>query len=402
MSALILRLSFGGEILKRAFLPLLLLLSSAIGYSQMPSAKDVDITAPDGVRLRASFFAAAKPGPGVLLLHMCNTTRKSWAPVAKKLSEKGINALTIDNRGFGESGGPRFDLSSPDVIKQLNEKWPGDFDAAYEFLLAQPGVDKTRIAAGGGSCGVDNALKLAERHTDLKSLVLLAGGTDLAGINYIAQHPELPIFTAAAADDQYNPNTIQLMQWFSEISGNPRTKFSGFKDGRHGTEIFGPHPELVDQIVAFLVDTLVISPVDLRAHVTPRKSPAAEFWALVNQPGGAAKAAETFRAARQRDPNAFVFPEFPINLLGYARLQAGEKQEAIELFKLNAEAYPASANAQDSLSDGYLAAGQKELALTAEEKCVELLPGDKNNAQFKEQLGKVAQDKIAKLKSESK
>ena len=375
------------------------LLSVGIANSQAPSAKEVDIIASAGVKLRATFFAAGKPGPGVLLLHMCNTTRKSWEPVAKKLSEKGINALTIDNRGFGESGGPRFDLSSPDVIKQLNEKWPGDFDAAYEFLLAQPGVDKTRIAAGGGSCGVDNALKLAERHTDLKSLVLLAGGTDLTGINYIAQHPELPIFTAAAADDQYNPNTIQLMQWFSEISGNPRTKFSGFKDGRHGTEIFGPHPELVDQIVAFLVDTLVTSPVDLHAHVTPRKTQAAEFWALVNQSGGVAKASEIFHVARKRDPNAFFFPEFPINLLGYARLQAGNTQEAIELFKLNTEAYPASANTQDSLSDGYLAAGQNDLALAAEQRCLELLPADKNDADFKNRLEQAAKEKIAKLKA---
>lgn len=132
-------------------------------------------------------------------------------------------------------------------------------DAAYDSLASQPGVDKTRVAVGGGSCGVNNAMKLAEQHPDFKALVLLAGGTDLAGINYIAQHPERPIFTAAAADDEYNPATLELMQWFSDLSGNPRTKFSGFKDGRHGTEIFGPHPELVHQVVAFLVDTLVTS-----------------------------------------------------------------------------------------------------------------------------------------------
>jgi len=380
----------------------LLLLSACVVYSQSPSAKDVDIVAPDGTKLRATFFAAGKPGPGVLLLHMCNTVRKSWEPVAKELSEKGINALTVDNRGFGESGGPRFEGASQDVLKQLNEKWPGDFGAAYDYLVALPGVDKTRIAVGGGSCGVNNALTLAEHHPDIKALVLLAGGTDLAGINYIAQKPELPIFTAAAADDEYNPATLQLMQWFSELSGNPRTKFSGFKDGRHGTEIFGPHPELVHQIDAFLMDMLVTSPVDLKAAVTPRKTAASEFWALVNQPGGAAKAAEVFHEARKRDPNVFVFPEFPVNLLGYARLQTGDKEQAIELFKLNTEAYPASANAQDSLSDGYLAAGQNELALAAEQKCMELLPGDTSDARFKAELGKQAQEKIAKLKSEQK
>src|SRR6201993_4658122 len=102
--------------------------------AQAPSPKEVDIVAPDGIKLRATFFPASKPGPGVLLLHMCNTVRKSWEPVAKELAEKGINALTIDNRGFGESGGPRFEGGSQDVLKQLNDKWPNDFDAAYDFL----------------------------------------------------------------------------------------------------------------------------------------------------------------------------------------------------------------------------------------------------------------------------
>jgi tetratricopeptide (TPR) repeat protein len=91
-----------------------------------------------------------------------------------------------------------------------------------------------------------------------------------------------------------------------------------------------------------------------------------------------------------------------MNILGYAKLQAGNKQDAIELFKLNTEAYPASANAQDSLSDGYLAAGQNDLALAAEEKCLELLPGDKNDAQFKAQLEQHAKEKIAELKAEKK
>jgi dienelactone hydrolase len=362
----------------------------------------VDIAAPDGIRLRATFFSAGKPGPGVLLLHMCNTVRKSWEPVANELSEKGINALTIDNRGFGESGGPRFDGASPDVLKELNEKWPKDFDAAYDYLLAQPGVDKTRIAVGGGSCGVGNAVRVAERHPDVKTMVLLAGGMDLAGINFIAHNPERPIFTAAAADDEYNPATLQLMQWFSDLAVNPRTKFSGFKDGRHGTEIFGPHPELIHQIVAFLEDTLARSPVDLKAPVTARKTASAQFWAMVNEPGGAGKAAALFHETRKRDSNAFVFPEFPINLLGYARLQAGDKQEAVALFKLNTEVYPASANAQDSLSDGYLALGQSDLALAAEQKCIELLPGDISDPLFKAQLEKAAKEKIAKLQAEKK
>lgn len=380
----------------------LLLLLPSLAVGQTPSRKDIDITAPDATKLRGTLFSAGKPGPGVLLLHMCNTTRKSWEPVAVRLSQKGINALTIDNRGFGESGGPRFEGAFPQQMNELHEKWPADFDAAYQFLITQPGVDNQRIAAGGGSCGVDNVIKLAERHPQIKALVLLSGGTDIAGMNFIAQHPERPIFTAAAADDEYSPATLELMRSFSELSGNPRTKFSGFKDGRHGTEIFGPHPELVGQIVDFFVDTLITSPVDLRSPMAARKTPTAEFWALLNQPDGAPRAAQFFHEARQKDPNALVFPEYPMNLLGYGLLQSGKTDQAIELFKLNTEAYPASANAQDSLSDGYLAAGRKDLALQAEEKCLELLPNDLNDRTFKAQLEKQARAKIAKLSSEPK
>ena len=379
-----------------------LLLYSCLAPSQTSTKRDVDILAPDGTKLRATFFAAAKPGPGVLLLHMCNTTRKSWEPVAVGLSKAGINALTIDNRGFGESGGPRFEGGSPEVRKELNDKWPEDFDAAYKFLLAQPGVDKGRIAAGGGSCGVDNAIRLAERHPDIKVLVLLAGSTDVAGFNFIAHKSELPIFTAAAADDEYNPSTVHLMRWLNDLSGNPRNKFSGFKDGRHGTEIFGPHPELVQQIIAFFVDTLITSPVNSKVAITPRKTAVSEFWAIANEPGGAERAAQFFHDTHKHDPDALVFDELPVNLLAYDRLQAGDKDDAIFLFKLNTEVYPASANAEDSLSDGYLAEGKNDLALAAEQKCVELLPGDSSGADFKAALEKAAQEKIAKLKAEQK
>jgi dienelactone hydrolase len=363
-----------------------------------PQSRDVDLVAPDGVGLKGTYFAASRPGPAVLLMHMCNTTRRSWEPVARQLAAAGIGALMIDNRGFGDSGGPRFDPGQPDVLAQLREKWPGDFDAAHQWLVAQPGVDKNRIGVGGGSCGVDNAVKFATRHPEVRSLVLLAGGTDLAGVEYLIAHPGLPIFTAVAADDQYDSHAPQLMRWFAEVSGNPRNRFVGFADGRHGTEIFGPHPELPRQIVEWFADTLVESPGDPTKPFTRRSTPIAEFWAVASTPGGADRATRLFRDARTHDPNAVLFPEFMLNQLAYARLRGGKADDAVELFKLNAEAYPTSANAQDSLADGYLSRGQNDLALAAEQKCLELLPADRIDEAFKAALRRTAEEKIAKLK----
>jgi dienelactone hydrolase len=386
----------------RRFLLAMILLGACVAAAQGPAPKDVDIVSPDGTKLRGTFYAATKPGPGVLLLHMCNTTRKSWDVAAKALSEAGIHALTVDNRGFGESGGPRYESAPAEVQRELEGKWPADFDAAYQYLLRQPGVDAKRIGVGGGSCGVNNAVKVAQRHPEVSALVLLAGGTDAEGVKFLFSHPELPLFTAAAADDQYITMAPQLMQWFSQLSNNPHNKFASFPNGRHGTEIFGPHPELVQEIVAFFVDTLATSPMKRGAGSAVQKARVAEFWEVASQPGGGRRAAEMFHEARKRDPNVFLFPESVMNFMGYSRLQAGEKEDAIELFKLNTEAYPASANAQDSLSDGYLATGQKPLALAAEQKCLELLANDPANTEFKAELRKQAEKKIAELQGANK
>src|SRR5271169_3876221 len=97
---------------------------------QTPAPRVVDLTASDGVILKATYFPAAKPGPGVLLLHQCNRQRKVWDDLARQLAAAGINVLTLDHRGFGESGGERADkMSAADAAAAL-AKLPGDIDLA--------------------------------------------------------------------------------------------------------------------------------------------------------------------------------------------------------------------------------------------------------------------------------
>src|SRR5438094_7554681 len=86
--------------------------------SHQPSAvRVVDLKASDGTILKASYFAAAKPGPGVLLLHQSNRTRDSWDGLARQLAAAGINTLTLDMRGFGESGTPYTKLTDAEKAK---------------------------------------------------------------------------------------------------------------------------------------------------------------------------------------------------------------------------------------------------------------------------------------------
>src|SRR5215475_1804641 len=192
--------------LRVSLLVLVSLLLAVTCAAQTPSSRIVDLTAADGIHLKATYFPAAKPGPGVLLLHQCNRQRKIWDELATQLSAAGINVLSLDLRGFGESGGPFLDKLTPAEAQAEGQKWPGDIDVAFQYLVSQPGVKRDVIGVGGASCGVNNSIQTARRHPNqVKSLVLLSGGTDFAGRQFLRQTPQLPIFAAVADDDEFRP-----------------------------------------------------------------------------------------------------------------------------------------------------------------------------------------------------
>jgi lysophospholipase L1-like esterase/dienelactone hydrolase len=366
-----------------------------------PAPREITITADDGVALKGTYFAAAKPGPAVLLLHMCNTDRRSWEPLATQLAAAGISALTLDYRGFGESGGPRFNtLGAVEAQQAVNGTWPKDVDKAYAFLLAQSGVDHARIGVGGGSCGVTQALLAAKRHPEVRSLLLLAGPANRDGRRFLMENSWLPVFAAAADDDQFDRDAPQQMRWLTQLSGNPRNKFMGFPDGKHGTEIFKPHPELPKAITAWYVDTLVTHVANPRTKMAPVESPARDFWGLLDS-GKVTQAIDLAKATRQRDPAAYLFSEAALNLAGYEALQDKRTKDAVAIFTLNTDAHPTSANAYDSLGDGLLADDDSAGALVASEKALSLLSADPIDERFKEGIRESAQGKIAKLRPSS-
>jgi predicted alpha/beta superfamily hydrolase len=67
-----------------------------------------------------------------------------------------------------------------------------------------------------------------------------------------------------------------------------------------------------------------------------------------------------------------AIPESVINDLGYEELTKGKTTDAIALFKRNVEANPNSANAHDSLADGYAKAGRWQEAARASKRAAEL------------------------------
>jgi alpha-beta hydrolase superfamily lysophospholipase len=87
-----------------------------------------------------------------LLLHQGNRTRHSWNDLAEQLAAAGINTLTLDMRGYGESGGKHQNWPREDTpVKQI---WADDIDAAWKYLTAQQGVNGEVIGLGGAGYSV--------------------------------------------------------------------------------------------------------------------------------------------------------------------------------------------------------------------------------------------------------
>jgi len=93
-----------------------------------------------------------------------------------------------------------------------------------------------------------------------------------------------------------------------------------------------------------------------------------------------------FREIKSNPKNELYFEESEFNAMGYRFMGAGKMKAAIEIFRLNVELYPKSANVYDSLAEAFINSGDTKKAIKNYKKSLELNP-DNNNA--KEMLKKL-------------
>jgi dienelactone hydrolase len=395
---------------------------AATAASAPPAARVVDLKASDGTVLKASYFAAAKPGPGVLLLHQFNRTRKAWDDLAGHLAAAGINTLTVDMRGFGESGGtPSVKLTDAAERAKMRAMRPSDIDTAFQYLVSQPGVKRDVIGVGGaGELGVGQSVGVARQHSaEVKSLVLLSGEAVQEGLEFMRQASQLPGLFVVADDDEYPP-TVEVMELLYITSSNSGKKFVHYSaaqeapwlwyegpevgrapaNGGHGTDMFKVHPELPGIIVDWFVTTLIKTP----GHAPADTVASAAIINQIRTPGGVAQVTQQLMEARRRDPEAQLFPEITVGTLGQDHLRAGEPKLAVEVLKLVLLAYPNSADAHETLAEAYLANGQKDLARRHADKTLAILDSHTvpasswtDTEQYRGEIRNGAQDVLKKL-----
>jgi Beta-lactamase class C and other penicillin binding proteins len=128
------------------------------------------------------------------------------------------------------------------------------------------------------------------------------------------------------------------------------------------------HGKITDSIISILNG----QPVEM-----PKKSVAETLYKIAMEKDVASAVAE-YRKLKAENSQTFDFSERELNTLGYQLLNMKRTKDAIEIFKLNVEMFPTSANPYDSLGETYLADNQKDLALANYKKAAELDPKNAN------------------------
>jgi len=107
---------------------------------------------------------------------------------------------------------------------------------------------------------------------------------------------------------------------------------------------------------------------------------------------GIGAAIKQYYKLKKSHPDSYDFTENVLNMLGYQLLWREMKEAAIEIHKLNIQAYPDAANPYDSLGEAYEASGNNELAIEAYEKALERNPDMPSAVEALERLRSMSED----------
>lgn len=220
-------------------------------------------------------------------------------------------------------------------------------------------------------------------------------------MNDAPSRQDVPLFVARAGLD--NPNLNNGIDTFIKeaIAEDVPLTLVSYVDGRHGFDLVDNNDksrEVIKQTLDFMKFHLT-KKVDAK-EIAKRAPTPTRFVAMILRDGWAS-ALKTYQEAKKTDPEAALFEENIINLIGYQLIQSSRSKEAVEVFKLNVEAYPKSSNVYDSLADGYEAEGNKELAIKYSEKALEVLATETGiDEARKKNIRDSAEGKLKRLKGQ--
>jgi pimeloyl-ACP methyl ester carboxylesterase len=168
--------------------------TQAQGDSPLPVAPvPVQTSAADGLTLAGDFYLVDAAHPTVLLLHQLYTDRTSWNVLLPPLLNAGYNALAVDLRGHGQTGGGiDWNRAVTDV-----QSW-------FDWLHAS-GVRADTIVTIGSSMGSSLALVGCANDPGCPTAIAISPGWSYQGLSvaeaFTAKLVERPVLLVFSARD---------------------------------------------------------------------------------------------------------------------------------------------------------------------------------------------------------
>jgi pimeloyl-ACP methyl ester carboxylesterase len=196
------------------------------------------VKAEDGLTLIGEYYLIDVARPTVLLLHQLYTDRASWQPVIPYLLAGGYNALAVDERGAGATGGlVNWDKAVSDV-----QVW-------IDLLRAH---NAGAIVTMGSSMGSSLALIGCGHDPGCAGAIAISPGWDYYGlvvydtfVTDLAQRPALIVY---AQGDPWPSRGVPLMV---EVATGP-VQAQGYLGNAHGMDLFTTEDTLIPLILDWL------------------------------------------------------------------------------------------------------------------------------------------------------
>ncbi|HEY6271882.1 MAG TPA: serine hydrolase [Terriglobales bacterium] len=113
---------------------------------------------------------------------------------------------------------------------------------------------------------------------------------------------------------------------------------------------------------------------------------AGDLLVLLESLKGTKAALDVYQQIKAGAVRGYKADEPALNTLGYWLLGQKKIDDAVKVFQLNVREYPNAWNCYDSLAQGYMSAGQKELAIEYYEKSLKLNPQNTNGTEMLKKL----------------
>ncbi len=226
------------------------------------SAQAVKIITPDEYLLAADYYRGDDKGAGVLILHDCAHTSKSYIDLGEKLSKNGIHSLALDFRGYGASSSEIFSHESlkknakniiayQNDVAALTSYWELDVLTAFNFLRTK--VERQRgIAVVSVGCASLYAVALAEKMR-INSMVLITPIMNYSGKERYKNLIDIPSYFI---NSSHHIETIQTSKELFEWNGSKSSKIQIFKSDAYDYGLLRRNKYLIDDISSWLKKNL--------------------------------------------------------------------------------------------------------------------------------------------------